>query len=193
MSRHHRTRSPAYRLHKPSGQAVVTLDGRDFYLGRHGAPESRAEYDRLIAEWLANGRSLPNRKDESADLTVSELILLFWKHVETHYRRSDGTQTSEVGEYRLSLRILRQLYGHTAAKDFGPLSLKTIRQRMIEDDLCRGVINQRIGRVRRMFRWAVESELVPPSVFQGLQAVRGLQRGRSAAQNEHRSSPCRIR
>jgi hypothetical protein len=41
--------TPSYRHHKPSGQAVVTLDGRDFHLGRPGSPESRAEYDRLIA------------------------------------------------------------------------------------------------------------------------------------------------
>jgi hypothetical protein len=54
-----RVRTPSYRLHKPSGQAVVTLKGRDFYLGRHGSPESRAEYDRLVGEWLANGRRLP--------------------------------------------------------------------------------------------------------------------------------------
>jgi integrase len=45
--------------------------------------------------------------------------------------------------------------------------------------LARGVVNQRIGRIRRMFKWAVENEMVPPSVLQGLQAVRGLQRGRS--------------
>jgi hypothetical protein len=41
---------PDYRLHKRSGQAVVTLDGLTYYLGPHGSPESRAEYDRLIAE-----------------------------------------------------------------------------------------------------------------------------------------------
>ena len=44
-------RTPSYRLHKPTGQAVVTLDGRDLYLGRHGSPESRTEYDRLVTEW----------------------------------------------------------------------------------------------------------------------------------------------
>ena len=27
---------PSYRLHKPTGQAVVRLDGRDVYLGKHG-------------------------------------------------------------------------------------------------------------------------------------------------------------
>jgi len=28
---------PSYRLHKPSGRGVVTLDGRDIYLGPHGS------------------------------------------------------------------------------------------------------------------------------------------------------------
>jgi hypothetical protein len=46
---------PSYRLHKQSGQAVVTLtDGlggrRDVLIGRHGTPESRTEYARVIAE-----------------------------------------------------------------------------------------------------------------------------------------------
>jgi hypothetical protein len=45
-------RTPSYRLHKPSGQAVVTLGGRDVYLGKFETPESRAEYDRVVAEWL---------------------------------------------------------------------------------------------------------------------------------------------
>ena len=44
-------RIPSYRKHKPSGRAVVTLDGRDIYLGKHNSAASRAEYNRLIAEW----------------------------------------------------------------------------------------------------------------------------------------------
>jgi hypothetical protein len=31
---------PSYRLYKRTGQAVVTIDGRDHYLGEHGSPES---------------------------------------------------------------------------------------------------------------------------------------------------------
>lgn len=33
---------PSYRRHKVSGHAVVTLNGRDHYLGPHGSPESVA-------------------------------------------------------------------------------------------------------------------------------------------------------
>ena len=60
-------RTPSYRCHKPSGQAVVTLAGKDHYLGRHGSPESRQAYERLVAEWLANRRR-PHDPWASGDL-----------------------------------------------------------------------------------------------------------------------------
>ncbi len=41
-------RTPSYRIHKPTGEAVVRLCGRDPYRGRFGTRESRAEYDRII-------------------------------------------------------------------------------------------------------------------------------------------------
>ena len=40
----HTKSTPSYRLHRPTNKAVVTLNGRDFYLGPYGSPESRAEY-----------------------------------------------------------------------------------------------------------------------------------------------------
>jgi integrase len=181
------TRQPSYREHKASGQAVVTLNGKDIYLGRYGTKASHAEYDRLIAEWLANGRRLP----ASTVLTIAEVIKHFWPWVEMHYRKSDGSQTSEVSECRYSLRPLNHLYGTTPAPEFGPLKFKAVRQILIDGyehpkygrqkPLCRGVINHRMERVKRMFRWATENELVPPSVYHGLLAVRGLQRGRTKA------------
>jgi len=50
---------PHYRLHRASGQAVVTLGGRDHYLGPYGSPRSHQMRDQLIAKWLANGRQSP--------------------------------------------------------------------------------------------------------------------------------------
>ena len=41
---------PLYRLHKPSGLAVVRLDGRDIDLGLHGAEESHGAHRRAIAK-----------------------------------------------------------------------------------------------------------------------------------------------
>ena len=191
MSRSPRT--PSYRLHRPSGRAVVTLNGQDVYLGKHDSPESRAEYDRLIAEWLVGGRRLPTRpavhQAGTTGFTVNELLLAYFLHVEAHYRRADGTPTSEVREYRQTLRIVKQLYGHTPAAAFGPLAFKAVRQKMVEGGLSRGVVNQRAGRVRRMFKWAVAEELVPASVLHGLQAVGGLQRGRTPAPDAEPIAP----
>ena len=60
---------PKYRKHRGSGQAIVTIAGRDHYLGPHGTKASRIEYDRLIMEWLASGRP--------ASVAESKMNLLF--------------------------------------------------------------------------------------------------------------------
>jgi hypothetical protein len=45
---------PKYRRHKATGLGVVTPDGRDFYLGKHGTPQSLEAYHRRASEWLAS-------------------------------------------------------------------------------------------------------------------------------------------
>src|SRR5262245_16623826 len=125
-------RPPSYRLHKATGQAVVTLDGRDHYLGPHDTPESRAEYDRLIAEWLQHGRSL--RRSAGPGPAVSEVILAYMKYADRYYVK-DGAPTSEPTNIKHSLKFLRGPYGHTPAADFGPLALKSVRRAMIDAGL----------------------------------------------------------
>ena len=69
---------PKYRHHKASGQAIVTLSGKDYYLGPHGTQVSKAQYDRVIAEWLANDRRLPT--DNESIVSMEELLAAFWVH-----------------------------------------------------------------------------------------------------------------
>jgi integrase len=175
---------PSYRLHKPTGQAVVRLDGHDYYLGKHGTEASHKAYDRLIGEWLATGlRRMPTPATPApaADLTVGQLILAFWQHARQHYKKADGTPTGELDNLRDALRPLRRLYSRTPAHTFGPLALRAVQQAMIQAGLCRTTINARVNRIRRVFKWAVGVELLPPAVYQALQAVPGLQRDRSKA------------
>ena len=96
------------------------------------------------------------------------------RHAAAHYRRPDGSPTTELTEYGYSLKPLRELYGLTRAADVGPLALEAVRQQMIDADLCRGVVNQRVGRIKRLFRWAVSKQLVPSMVLVGLDTVAGL-------------------
>lgn len=180
------TSTPKYRLHKPSGQAVVTLSGHDIYLGRFNTPQSRGEYDRIIAEWLTNGRRLTGK---GSDLTVNEMLAAYVDFARTYYRQLDGQPTNEFNDTLLSVRPLRQLYGHSLARDFGPLALKAVRKEMIRSNLCRNEVNKRIGRVVRAFKWAVAEELVPADVHHGLQAVDGLKKGRSPARESEPVKP----
>src|SRR5262245_22025624 len=134
-------RTPTYRLHRPTGQAVVTLNGRDHYLGRHGTPESRAEYDRLLAEWLANGRHAPAPPEpDGSGLTVVELIVAYVRHSQEFYAAPGGGASEELGNIKDALRPVRRLYGQTPAAAFGPLSLKAVRRSMIDAGLCRNTI-----------------------------------------------------
>lgn len=172
-------RTPSYRLHKPTGQAVVTLNGRDFYLGRYGSPESRAEYDRIIAEWLSLGRRLPGpHAGGPADLTVNEMLVAYLRHADAYYTKH-GRPTKEPANIRLALRGLRQLYGHTLARDFGPRALKALRQSFVESGLCRNGVNKRTEQVKRAFKWAVSEELIPATIAEALRTVEGLRRGRA--------------
>ncbi len=70
-------RTPKFRLHKPTRQGFVELDGRRIYLGRFDLPETKQRYHRTLAEWIANGRRMPVAPEET---TVIELYDAFMEH-----------------------------------------------------------------------------------------------------------------
>ena len=167
-----RIKAPSYRRHKASGQAVVTLDGKDFYLGPHGTKASHTEYDRVVAEWLANGRQLPRSGSGPTDVTINELVAAYWQFARGYYVKN-GRPTDKQYALKAALRPLRRLYGSPSAREFGPLQLKTVREAMIRVGWCRNNVNKSIGRIKKTFRWGVENDRVPSSVYHALQAVPG--------------------
>lgn len=173
---------PAYRRHAASGKAIVTLNGRDFYLGVYGSPESKAEYERLIQEWLVGHRCVAPRASGYAALgdpkiTVNHLIAAFWDFAQTYYVKN-GHKTTELQAIKYACKPLAELYGRTPACEFSPRALKAVRQRMIDQDFVRTLINRRVTRIRHIFKWGIENEMVPPSILEGLRAVAPLKRGR---------------
>ncbi|HEY2158049.1 MAG TPA: hypothetical protein VGH33_20640 [Isosphaeraceae bacterium] len=190
-------RLPSYRLHKSDGRALVTIHGRDIYLGRHGTAQSRAEYERVIAEWLANGKGRPRAPtrptapapDEPA---VVEVIAAFMRHADRHYRDPDGQLTREVDNYRDALRPVLDLYGETPARLFGPLALRAARDAMVRAGLARKTTNSRVNRIRHVFKWAASMELIPASVVEALRTVDGLRAGLTEAREVEPVRPVSI-
>lgn len=169
-------RRPSMTLHKPTGLARVRVDGKDHYLGKWGSAEAQRAYDDLIRAWV-----LKHGDVSSHLLMVDELCIRFTDWAAEYYRRPDGTPTTEPGNIRVAMRSLIRLHGRTRVLDFGPLKLKEVRQAMIDAGACRTNINRNIHRIKRIFGWGVENELVPASVYQALLSVSGLRAGRSKA------------
>ena len=123
-------------------------------------------------------------------MTIVELLVRFRRWAVGHYQK-DGQPTREVGNLDDSVRPLKVFYGRELVRDFGPQKLKTLQAVMVRGytdtkgkafkGLCRGVINNRIGRIKHLFKWAVSDELAPPSIAHALATVPGLQYGRTEA------------
>jgi hypothetical protein len=169
---------PKYRKHKASGQAVVTLDGRDHHLGAYGSRASRAYYERLTSEWVLNGRSLkPLGCDE---INVVELCARFLAHAQGYYVKDDRP-TGAIAGFKSVIKYLRLWYGRDPASRFGPLALKALRQRIVDDGHSRRYVNDHVARIKQIFKWGVGEELVPAETHAALQRVTGLLRGRTTA------------
>jgi integrase len=167
---------------RPDGRAVIRLNGIDHYLGQAGdwpkgrkspPPSIQAEYQGLIATWLASGRTLPG---SGPSLTVNDVILAYDTWAEPYYHR-EGKENVQMVMIRDALGVVMRLFGRTPAADFGPLKLEAVQQAMAAKGWSRNYVNEQVGRVRRMFRWAVSRELVPRDLYHGLAALPGLRKG----------------
>lgn len=177
--------APRYRRHKATGQADVRLQGRDVYLGKYNSAASREAYRRFIAQWSQHGGQLPIA---SHAITVTELIVSYMQFATTYYVK-DGEPTDEVRMLATALKIARELYGRTPANEFGPLALQAVRDVMIRKGWCRSHINKQCDRVKRMFKWGTQQQLVPGGIYEALRCVSGLKRGRTVAREGRKVLP----
>lgn len=81
-------RTPSYRLHWPSGRAVVTLNGRDYYLRPHGSAESKKEYEHLIGQWK-QARGSVSFGIAKPDISIGMLICDYLAHCRIYYPSDD--------------------------------------------------------------------------------------------------------
>lgn len=168
---------PKYRKHRASGSAIVTLNGKDHYLGPHGTKASKAEYDRLVSEWLANGRKTAQSAES---ITVVELVVAYLRWANGYYVKN-GKPTDTVSSIKNAVRTVKDLYGRQPADQFGPRSLQCCMDRMVEFGWARTYCNDCQAMIKRMFKWGASQELVSAEVFHALQTVSGLRKGRTDA------------
>jgi integrase len=177
--------TPSYLPHNQSGRARAVwtdtngIRHQKLLPGPFDSPESRTAFARLQLELESD--PLRQCGADQNSITVAEVLAAYLDHAGWYYRDPDGKPTGEVNEIKLAIRPVRGLYAHTPAAGFGPKSLAAVRQQMIDAGWCRTLINRRMDRVKRVFRWAASEELVPVAVYQALRTVPGLQKGRTDA------------
>ena len=127
---------PKCGLHKATGQARVTLDGRGHYLGQYGTAESRQRYEQLIATWISNHQVLPVQGGISPHLTVDELLLAYLRFAEGYYVKN-GAPTSELACVKAAWRVadslgLRRFLGYALTDDPPDHSTISRNRRLID-------------------------------------------------------------
>jgi len=147
------------------------VDGRILYLGKYGTHESRVRHQNIVAAAQARREAI----DLMRPLSVGELAERYLAAMRAEY----GPKSWQAVEgRRIALAVCDRFAGLEAAA-FGPKAMQEVQQSLLgRGRICRTGVNRMVRRTAAMFKWAVSEELLPPTVWQALQAVRPLRRGK---------------
>ena len=192
MTKSKQPKQPKYCLHKPSGRGYVELGGKQHYLpGKHGSKESTQEYERLLGEYLANGRKLPRAEPATqstrGSMTCRELAIKFLDWSKSRYDERGHSHCWAA------MFFLTKYFGDVPVDDFIPVSLEYLQERMAiemaeppgkkgkqtrkrEGGYARMTINRHIAIIKRAFRRGVANRWVNPLTHYALQSVETLKK-----------------
>ncbi len=131
----------------------------------------------------------PPELDVKAETLIGEVVLRYYEHAESYYVRPDKSPTGEHVTIRCALRPLTSTFGTHSAREFSPLKLQRLQQEMIKLGWSRNYINKAIFIVLRCFKWAASQELVTKAVYNELESVPSLAKGRTAARETSEVAP----
>lgn len=174
-----------------SGQARIKWQGKAIYLGIHGSSQSVEQYGIVISRITA-GITREKAKPSTVRLTKRTLTIAKLCEAYLTYAAERYNRNSEYDLIYLACQPLLDLFAGTLAAEFGPKALKQVRLRMVtygRNGWCRTFINTEVGKIRRMFRWAVAEELVLSDVLESLRAVQGLRLGELGARESEPVQP----
>jgi integrase len=129
---------------------------------------------------------VPDEAPQPVGISINELMLKFTAEQLPKYRTSTGEPSAERDCYLGVMRILRELFGETPAKEFGPLKFRAVRKAMVDRGWCRSHINKQCQRLRAIFKFGAGWELLPGEVHHSLRAVEPLMPGDSNAPESKR-------
>lgn len=172
-------KTPKLRYHKASKRYVVTVNGKDVYLGYDQA-EAQIQYHEMMANVAAG---IPAIAPPDPDgLFVCELIERYVLDREQYYKRNP--QAFERG--KAVLKVLNRTFGHFRPGQFGMIELRQLRDELMKPNgqgrrRCRNEINRLMGEMFAFWKWCVSMELVSVELYQKYITLEPLKKGRCDA------------
>ena len=177
------------KLCEDRGRFFVWFGGKRYYFTAKGRADAEVKRKQFLANiWLGNdvtppkvGRGSPLVKEcggsspqgiETGDALIAELADGFLDSIESQMDKN------EYLLFKYAVGYLVEAYGELAVNEFSPKKLKSCRSQMVKTKkLCRRMVNDYTGRIKRIFAWGVEEELVSPSVYDAIRVVKILPKG----------------
>lgn len=177
-------RVPKYRKHSSRNKGFVEVSGKRIYFpGKFNSAEPLTAYSDFLKSIAkeSSPRGPDIRATRGDDVPICLLVDRFLAWSETKFIKH-GRSTGTFEKFRDNVTPpLLELFANLATSKFGPLDLKEVRQKFVESGLCRNEVNDRTMRIKRIFNWGVENELVPESTAGALKYVSKLQPGDTVA------------
>lgn len=151
--------------------------------------------EHLAARPITSLRAARARPVPSQWPTVGQLCAAYLLTAERFYRDERNNPTGEVAHAAIAFRMLLQLHRDTPTDQVRIADLIAVRQALVDlrpdngkgrkapNGLSRRTINDRMARIKRLFRWGVEQGTVPGATWHELSALRGLPKGRCGARD----------
>jgi integrase len=172
--------SPKLRFNKTTKRYVMTIKGKDRWLGK----------DRKIAEQKYHRLLLEAANEEAAagpsayTMTIVEMLEKYALHMEEYYQSSPKTWE----RVKPALRVLRRFYGDCYPEEFGLREMRILRDYFIQHGAVDGgkgwvrvSVNRGVQNIIRFFRWSASMEYCTAEIYTKLTTLEPLRKGRSSA------------
>ncbi len=161
--------------------SIVTLpsgERKRVYFGKEADPGTQSKILEFRRQFLAGRYS---REDDHRELSEVSIAFLATKFL-TWARNEYSPRSQEPERYRHILKMLVLYCGEDTVESFGLATLEAFRQTLIDNgSCCRKEINQRMQRLKRVFKWGAARRLVPLHVNAEIQLLEALRKGRGKA------------
>lgn len=172
-------KASTYRLHKASGQGVTTIQGKVHYFGPFKDPASKRKFHALLAEL----DQYPVSRTESKSFTMAQIAIAYLDHAEGYYSES------EFEGLKSALSPINEIYADYQGTAFSPVEFKACRAWWLKRGVSRQYINKQAKRLLRILKWATGEGMFPSSVFQSIECIAPLKRGRTEAKEASPIAP----